>query len=268
VPYSYSIFASTNSAASIHLPVPVVTDPQHVQTLTRIFPLSARASVTQIRTSKGDARGAPSPPSLQPIDTYPDCEPRAAMWEHYSGQDQAISRQDQETRSGTSPCTLSLVEVEMRRLLFCITALALWTPALLRSQSTDTRNSSTPKEKLIGAWHLVSMEEPGSDGKLRHITNRTGQLIHTRDGHMSVQIMYPPSESSVSNDYVRNGYEASFGSYSVDESAHTVTHHVQASVTHGLVGKDLTRRIQFSNGQLIIESTRPDEHWSVTWRHE
>jgi len=129
----------------------------------------------------------------------------------------------------------------MTRLLFCITALALWTPVLLRSQSTDTRNSSSPREKLIGAWQLVSMEEPGPDGKLRHITHRTGQLIYTRDGRMSVQIMYPPSESSVSNDYVRNGYEASFGSYSVDGSAHTVTHHVQASVTRGLVGKDLTR---------------------------
>jgi len=49
----------------------------------------------------------------------------------------------------------------MTRLLFCITALALWTPVLLRSQSTDTRNSSSPREKLIGAWQLVSMEEPG-----------------------------------------------------------------------------------------------------------
>ena len=156
----------------------------------------------------------------------------------------------------------------MRRLLFCITALVLWTPALLRSQSTDTQPSSSPREKLIGAWQLVSMEEPGPDGKLRHITDRTGQLIYTRDGHISVQIMYPPSESAVSNDYVRNGYEASFGSYDINESAQTVTHHVQASITHGLVGKDLTRRIRLSNGQLIVESTRPDEHWSVTWRHE
>jgi hypothetical protein len=195
-------------------------------------------------------------------DTAPHCGST------YSGLDRAFSRQNQETRSGTSRCTLSLVEVQMKRLLFCITALALWSPVLLRSQSTDTRNSSSSKEKLIGAWHLVSMEEPGTDGKLRHVTNRTGQLIYTRDGHVSVQIMFPLSESGVSNDYVRNGYEASFGSYDVNETAHTVTHHVQASVTHGLVGKGLTRRVRFSNGELIIESTRPDEHWSVTWQHE
>jgi len=112
------------------------------------------------------------------------------------------------------------------------------------------------------------MEEPGPDGALRHVTNRAGMLIYTRDGHISVQIMYPPSEATVSNDYVLNGYEASFGSYQVDESAHTVTHHVQASITHGLVGKDLTRVYRFSNGQLIIKSTNPDEHWSVTWEHQ
>ena len=84
---------------------------------------------------------------------------------------------------------------------------------------------------------------------------------------MSVQLMLPQSESGVSNDYVKDGYEASFGSYDVNEEAHTVTHHVEGSVTQGLVGKDLPRVFQFSDGRLIIKSTRPDEHWSVTWEH-
>jgi len=83
-----------------------------------------------------------------------------------------------------------------------------------------------------------------------------------------VQLMYPPSQSTLTNDYVLNGYEASFGSFDVDEAAHTVTHHVQASVTRGLIGKDLTRAFQFSKGNLIIRSVRADEHWSVTWHHD
>ena len=37
VPYGYSLVASTNSAASIHLPVPVITDPQRAQGLTWIL---------------------------------------------------------------------------------------------------------------------------------------------------------------------------------------------------------------------------------------
>lgn len=65
-------------------------------------------------------------------------------------------------------------------------------------------------------------------------------LIYTRDGHVSVQLMYPASANSLSNEYVLNGYEASFGSYDVDETTRMVTHHVQGSITRDLlVGKDL-----------------------------
>ena len=94
-------------------------------------------------------------------------------------------------------------------------------------------------------------------------------LLYTRDGHMSVQLMYPASANTPSNAYVLNGYEASFGSYDVDETTHTVTHHVQGSITGDLlVGKDLPRNFEFtSDGHLIIRSTRPDEHWIVTWAH-
>jgi hypothetical protein len=138
-----------------------------------------------------------------------------------------------------------------------------------RAQSAEKKDpaATSEREKLIGAWHLVSMEEPGADGKLHRITDRKGMLLYTSDGHMSVQLMFPKSESGLSNAYVKDGYEASFGSYDVNEEAHTITHHVQGSITEALVGKDLPRAFQFSDGHLIIKSTRPDEHWSVTWEH-
>ncbi|MGH9545395.1 MAG: lipocalin-like domain-containing protein [Terriglobales bacterium] len=125
------------------------------------------------------------------------------------------------------------------------------------------------REKLIGAWHLADLRAPAADGKVRSIAGLKGTLIYTRDGHMSVQIMYPESAAALSNDYVLNGYEASFGSYDLDEAKHTVTHHVQGSITHGLVGKDLPRVYQLTDdGHLIIKSVRPDEHWSATWEHD
>jgi hypothetical protein len=130
-------------------------------------------------------------------------------------------------------------------------------------------SSGGSKEKLIGAWHLLHIDAPGPDGKSMPIPQPKGMLIYTRDGHMSVQLMYPEAASTLSNDYVLNGYEASFGSYDVDEATHTLTHHVQGSVTRDLlVGKDLLRIYQFTgDGHLIIKSARPDEHWSVTWEH-
>jgi len=149
-----------------------------------------------------------------------------------------------------------------------VMAMALAVSFLQAQTKEKAAGSDAAREKLIGAWHLVSMDEPGPGGALRHVTNRKGMLVYTRDGHMSVQIMYPPSEATVSNEYVLNGYEASFGSYDLDESAHTVTHHVQASITRELVGKNLTRAFQLSSGQLIIKSVRPDEHWSVVWEHD
>jgi hypothetical protein len=125
---------------------------------------------------------------------------------------------------------------------------------------------SSDQDRLIGAWHLASIT--GSDGKPVSMAP-TGMLIYTRDGHMSVQLMYPKTESALSNQYVQSGYEASFGSYDVDQTSHIVTHHVQGSVTRDLlVGKDLPRMYQFTtDGRLIIRSARPDEHWSVTWEH-
>jgi hypothetical protein len=122
------------------------------------------------------------------------------------------------------------------------------------------------KEKFIGAWHLATITGP--DGKPVS-TTPTGMLIYTREGHMSVQLMYPKSENALSNQYVQAGYEASFGSYDLDEARHIVTHHVQGSITRDLlVGKGLPRIYQFTtDGRLIIRSARHDEHWSVTWEH-
>jgi hypothetical protein len=155
----------------------------------------------------------------------------------------------------------------MKSLWWSLAALAALCVALLLHSEQNKGSASSEKEKLVGAWRLAWMEEPGTDGKVKRITDRKGSLIYTRDGHMSVQVVYPKSESAVSNDYVKNGYEASFGSYDVNEDTHTVTHHVQGSIAQGIVGKDLPRVYQFSEGRLIIKSSRSDEHWSVAWEH-
>jgi hypothetical protein len=167
------------------------------------------------------------------------------------------------------------VEAKEMKAILCLTLAAIVALAeTSRAQFAEKKDAgsgsapeSSEKEKLVGAWRLAWMEEPGADGKLTRITNRKGMLIYSRDGHMSVQLMFPKSESALSNDYVKNGYEASFGSYDVDEAAHTVTHHVEGSITEPLIGKDLPRVYQFADGKLIIKSTRADEHWSVAWEH-
>lgn len=146
--------------------------------------------------------------------------------------------------------------------IIAIACLATAVPGLAQSKTSGDR------ERLIGAWHLVRIDT-GAAGGSAAAPQPQGILIYTRDGHVSVQLMYPEAAHAVDNEYVRGGYEASFGSYTVDEARHTVTHHVQGSITRDLlVGKDLPRVYQFTgDGRLILRSANPREHWSVTWEH-
>ena len=139
----------------------------------------------------------------------------------------------------------------------------------IQSAKAQKTGNVSDKERLIGAWHLEHIGPAGSDGTPSNNPYPKGMLIYTRDGHMSVQLMYPTSAGSLSNQYVEDGYEASFGSYDVDEATHTLTHHVHGSNTRDrLVGKDLLRVYTLTDdGHLILRSANPDEHWSVTWRH-
>ncbi len=133
----------------------------------------------------------------------------------------------------------------------------------------DTRGQAygNVREKLIGAWRLVSLEEAGQGGKVVKLP-RTGVIMYTRDGHMAVQLLAPegaPAASAGPIQYEHGGYEAYFGTYTLEEKASTVTHHVEGALVRSLIGKELTRVYQFSGRQLILKSSRPDEHWTVVW---
>jgi hypothetical protein len=153
----------------------------------------------------------------------------------------------------------------MPRRIVWLFSLSLFLVPWAGAQTPSNQAGHSDRERLLGAWRLVKIESPGPDGKAAPGPQPTGMLIYTKDGHMSVQLMY--SGKTISNEYVEQGYEASFGSYAVDESRHLVTHHVQGSVTRDrLVGKDLPRRFEFtSDGQLLIRSANPEEHWLVVW---
>jgi Lipocalin-like domain len=128
------------------------------------------------------------------------------------------------------------------------------------------------RDRFVGAWRLAWLEEPGADGKIQK-ADCTGLLVYTRDGHMSVQVMYRhlPASSPASNSapvqYAQGGYEASFGRYEIDESSHTFTFHVDGALVRSLIGKDLPRAFELSGKQLIVKSTQPEEHWRVAWEH-
>jgi hypothetical protein len=134
---------------------------------------------------------------------------------------------------------------------------------------TQDRDVNGGGERFVGAWRLASLEQEGADGKV-HRADCTGLLVFTRDGHMSVQVMdrNPQAQTSAGPEqYSQGGYEASFGSYEIDENSHAFTYHVEGALVRTLIGKDLPRAFEFSGNQLIVKSSSADEHWRVVWEH-
>lgn len=87
---------------------------------------------------------------------------------------------------------------------------------------------------------------------------------------MSVQVMYRNPQTGGQGgpvQYAQGGYEASFGSYMIDENAHTFTFHVEGAMVRSLIGKDLPRVFELAGNQLIVNSPDPKEHWRVAWEH-
>src|SRR3954470_21408352 len=124
------------------------------------------------------------------------------------------------------------------------------------------------KEPFIGAWKLAWLEEPDSAGKV-HRADCTGLLVYAPDGHMSVQVMYRNTQAGGRGgpvQYAQAGYEASFGTYQIND-AHTFTFHVEGAMVRSLIGKDLPRSYEFAGNQLIVKSTDAKEHWKVAWEH-
>jgi len=132
--------------------------------------------------------------------------------------------------------------------------------ALATSQELP-QPSTAIQNHFVGAWKLVSLEEPNADGRL-HKPDCDGTFIFTPEGRASVQLMYRNAHSGSA--YAQSGYEASYGSYRIDDSS-TFTFHIEGALVRTLVGKDLKRTYEISGNRLVIKSTDPNEHWRVVW---
>lgn len=136
-----------------------------------------------------------------------------------------------------------------------------------RPAGEDRPGEESIRDRFVGAWRLASLEEEDAAGKI-HRADCTGLLVFTRDGHMSVQVMYqnPAGANAAPSQYAQNGYEASFGTYAIDD-AHTFTFHVEGALVRTLIGKVLRRKYELSGKQLVVQSADPSDHWRVVWEH-
>jgi len=144
-------------------------------------------------------------------------------------------------------------------LLNVITLLSLGAAA---QSAHDARGRTIEiKGRLVGAWRLVSLQESSADGQV-HEADCTGMFLFSHNGKASVQVMYRNAQSG--STYAQGGYEASYGSYRIDNSS-TFTFHIDGALVRTLIGKDLKRAYEISGNRLTVKSTDPNEHLKVVW---
>lgn len=130
------------------------------------------------------------------------------------------------------------------------------------SASTDQKPLSIA---LVGTWELRSREDYTTDGR-RVIDPSLGYdpvalLVYDRTGHFTAQFMKRdrssisndlPSSSGPNNSRAVGGYDAYFGTYTVDDSRNEVTQTLTGSLSPENVGQVLTREMTVIGDELII----------------
>ncbi len=122
------------------------------------------------------------------------------------------------------------------------------------------------KQQLIGTWKLVSAEYRRANGTaIDYLGDHpAGQLMYDARGHMSIQLMRRERPAFAVNDRAGgtpqeakaalDGYLAYFGTFDVDETAGTVTHHIAGCAFPNWVGADQTRHFELSGNRLTLRT--------------
>jgi lipocalin-like protein len=127
---------------------------------------------------------------------------------------------------------------------------------------------STPalSASLPGTWQLLSRIDVVTATGQRKPEPSLGEdpvalLIYDRSGHFAAQFMRRDRSATVpdgpavtaNNSRARDGYDAYFGRYTVDDAAGTVTQQLLGALSRENVGAVLTRAMTVRDDRLTIE---------------
>ena len=117
---------------------------------------------------------------------------------------------------------------------------------------------------LLGTWQLESRIDVTASGE-RHPEPSLGEdpialLIYDRAGHFAAQFMKRDRSIAIpdapggtkNNSRAQGGYDAYFGTYSVDDENGTVTQRLLGALSQENVGSVLTRAMEVRQDKLII----------------
>jgi hypothetical protein len=147
----------------------------------------------------------------------------------------------------------------IRALAVTSVAAILLTQVGARTAGSQTAPAGEDAKRFIGTWRLVSDSSTGLmyyDG----LGNMAAQVMPSRARPRYAAAQPTPDEAKEAI----TGYLAYFGTYTVDERAHTITHHRKGNINPGQVGDDAVRRYEFAPGDRVI-LTPVDSGNRITW---
>ncbi len=107
------------------------------------------------------------------------------------------------------------------------------------------------RDQLLGSWKLESRTTKKPDGSVIPLPGwdgAPGYITYDRTGFMSVQFM----QLNRTKQSGATGYTAYFGSYTVDESTRTVTHHIVGDINPDGVGANQPREVVLEGDELSL----------------
>lgn len=136
--------------------------------------------------------------------------------------------------------------------------------------------AADPGASFHGAWELASIVRYAADGEeLSRNEESTGFIMYDPAGYMGVVIQGADRQPATGRPATPEdglaayrSYTAYFGTFSVDDEAGAVTHHLRASMNANAAGEDYVRKYEFADDTLTLQPPAGADGGTVrlTWR--
>jgi hypothetical protein len=163
-----------------------------------------------------------------------------------------------------------------------LAAIAGLTLGLCASEAAAQPSSASAKQQFVGTWSLVSIHYVEKDGrKIEPFgPGAKGMLFFDAAGRFATQVMAVNRSPFASNNRmigtpdenrsVSQKVVAYFGTYTVDESNHVVTLHIEQSSFPNWNGTDQQRKFAFTTDELrytaASSTANPAESAELVWK--
>ncbi len=158
----------------------------------------------------------------------------------------------------------------------------------VQKHADSTQHAPSVADKLVGSWRLVSVETTRPNGEVIYPfygKHPQGLLMYDRSGWMSVEIVSDPSPTvptaASREEFLKaapsekekaiDGFYAYYGTWSVDATGATVTHHIQQSLYPAERGEQGIRQLLLDGNRLILSAKThemgEDHVRKLVWEH-